>query len=222
MGRHAPYRDLRSYENLQKGMYWGAGEYDIPVIVPVKEVAVTDWVGFNYFKSVKDAENTGIHFFLDDYQFERVWKFPETYLPIMQRFGAVCSPDFSPYSDFPKAIQLYNHYRKHWCAAYWQDHGVTVIPTITWSSPDTLEWCFDGEPVGGVVATSAVGMYDTPEHVSWLVDGVKAMIERLQPAQILWKGKVPEEFAEYQESGLICPLGSHVEKWRDLDTEKQG
>ena len=221
MGRATPYRDLRNYENLQKGMYWGAGEYDIPVLMPVTECDVDQWLSFNFFKGCANPGKTGLHFFLDDYQFERVWKQPDTYLPVFQRFGAVCTPDFSPYADFPKIIQLYNHYRKHWCGAYWQERGVKVIPTITWSSPDTLEWCFDGEPVGGIVATSAVGMFDTSEHLLWLIDGVKEMLNRLKPTKIIWKGRVPDEFADLQESGLICTIGSHVDKWRALEAEKE-
>ena len=219
MGRATPYRDLRNYENLQKGMYWGAGEYEIPVLLPETECNVERWIPFNYFNGCKDTEATGVHFFVDDYQFERVWRMPEKYVPVFQRFGAVCTPDFSPYADFPKIIQLYNHYRKHWCGAYWQERGVKVIPTITWSSPDTLEWCFDGEPVGGIVATSAVGMFDTAEHLTWLIDGVNEMLNRLKPTMILWKGKVPEEFADLEASGLIYPLASYVDKWRNVDAE---
>ena len=218
MGRNNPaYRTVRNYENLQKGLFYGVGEFDIPVLSPVKDIGVDDWIGFNAFNGCKRPGQTGLHFFLDDYQFERVWRFPEKYVPILQRFGVVCTPDFSPYADFPKAIQVYNHYRKHWCGAYWQSNGIKVVPTITWSSPDTLEWCFDGEPVGGVVAMSAVGMFDTDEHKRWLLDGCERMIERLNPSLILWKGRVPEELKGAVDRGLIQKIPSHVDKWRLVD-----
>ena len=100
-----------------------------------------------------------------------------------------------------------------------QAHGVKVIPTITWSSLDTLEWCFDGEPVGGVVATSSVGMFDTDEHTAWLLEGYAAMIEKLKPTKIIWKGKVPEELADDVASGLIYKIASHVDKWHGLDAD---
>ena len=70
---------------------------------------------------------------------------------------------------------------------------MTVIPTITWSSPDTLEWAFDGEPAGGIVALSSVGMFDTEEHKAWLLDGYEMMMDVLMPVKVLWKGKVPDE-----------------------------
>ena len=210
MSRLSPYRTLRNYENLQKGVYYAIGEYGIPELSPVTHINVETWMPFNSFKSCKHPDKTGIHFFIDDYQFERVWQYPDVYLKALERFAVLCTPDFSPYSDFPKAIQLYNHYRKHWCGAYWQENGYTVIPTITWSSPDTLEWAFDGEPVGGIVAISSVGMFDTQEHKSWLIDGYHAMMDILGPTQILWKGKVPEEI----HNDIIIKIPSHVDKWR--------
>lgn len=53
-------------------------------------------------------------------------------------------------------MKIYNHYRKHWLGAYWQDNGITVIPTISWSDKESFGWCFDGELVGGTVAVSSV------------------------------------------------------------------
>ena len=71
-----------------------------------------------------------------------------------------------------------------------------VIPTVTWSSPETLEWAFDGEPVGGIVALSSVGMFDSTEHRAWLIDGYEMMLDVLMPTKVLWKGKVPDELKD--------------------------
>ena len=127
------------------------------------------WIGFNYAKGCKNPADTGLHFFVDDYQFTRLWTNPDAYLDLLRRFKAVCTPDFSTYTDFPAAVQIlgmpasfktpkiWAHYRKHWLGAYWQMHGIPVIPTISWSDERSFEWCFDGEPVGGAVAVSSVG-----------------------------------------------------------------
>ena len=110
-----------------------------------------------------------------------------------RQFTCVMSPDFSTYTDFPKAIQIYNHYRKHWAGAYLQENGVNVIPTISWSTPDSFEWCFDGEPVGGTVAVSSVGAANSKEKKELFMAGYNAMIGRLHPEAILFYGKAPEE-----------------------------
>lgn len=143
------YRNCRNYENLERRLFDGVGEYGIPQIEPVAYEGGCDWIGFNYAKSTKDCEGKGVHFFLDDYQFCRLWSNIDRYIPMLQRFRYVMSPDFSTYTDFPKVMQIYNHYRKHWCAAYMHEAGIQVIPTISWSTPDSFDWCFDGEPEGG-------------------------------------------------------------------------
>ena len=186
------YRQTKNYENLQKRIFDGVGEYGIPQIQPT-QYKKCDWTGFNYARSEKSRAGKGVHFFLDDYQFNSVWQTPDKYLDMFRQFTHVMSPDFSTYTDFPKAIQIYNHYRKHWVGAYLQENGVDVIPTISWSTPDSFEWCFDGEPVGGVVAVSSVGAANSQEKKELFLAGYNEMLARLQPEVILFMGKVPEE-----------------------------
>ena len=218
--RLASYRLERMYENQQRGIINGVGEYGIPQLWPEYDVdGVEEWISFNAVKGCRNPEKTGVHFFIDDHEFNRVWERPERYIDLLKPFAAVCSPDFSPYSDFPKAIQIYNHYRKHWCGWWWQKHGIKVIPTITWSSPSTLEWAFDGEPVGGVVALSSVGMFDTVEHEHWLIDGCMAMLDALEPSTVLWKGKVPEEFAG---DDRIVKLPNHTDRLHEMRLAQKG
>lgn len=128
------YRQQRNYENLNKALFDGVGAYGIPEIAPYDIDNVENWISFNFAKTCEEPEIHGLHFFLDDYQFNRVWTSPDVYLPMLQRFQVVCAPDFSTYTDFPKAIQIYNHYRKHWLGAYWQSHGIRVIPTISFGA----------------------------------------------------------------------------------------
>lgn len=186
------YRQTKNYENLQKRIFGGVGEYDIPQIKPV-QYTECDWIGFNYAKGEKYRENKGIHFFLDDYQFNRLWNDIDRYVDMLSQFKYVLSPDFSTYTDFPKAIQIYNHYRKHWVGAYLQEYGVDVIPTISWSTSDSFDWCFDGEPTKSTVAVSSVGSANSKRKKELFLAGYNAMMQRLQPETILFYGKVPEE-----------------------------
>lgn len=208
-------RERRGCLNQEKGIIDGVGEFGIPELWPEYDVAgVEKWISFNEVGGCSIPERTGVHFFVEDHLFERVWSRPERYYGVLAKFGAVCTPDFSPFSDFPKACQVWNHYRKHWCGWWWQRNGVKVVPTVTWSSPETLEWAFDGEPVGGVVAISSVGMFDTVEHERWLVDGYEEMVRRLKPVKVLWKGKVPER---YVGDGRIQRIeASHLERLHGL------
>lgn len=189
------YRNTRNYENLNKRIFEGVGPYDIPQI-EVTHFESCEFIGFNYAAQAKKREEKGIHFFLDDYQFERLWKTPDRYLSMLYDFKYVMTPDFSTYTDFPKIIQIYNHYRKHWIGAYLQENGIDVIPTISWSTPDSYEWCFDGEPTSGAVAVSSVGTQKSKKTKELFISGYKEMVRRLQPEIIIFYGDVPEECTE--------------------------
>lgn len=204
------YRENRDYENLERRIFPGVGKYRIPEIKPVEESPVSDFIGFNYAKTCKNPDDKGVHFFIDDYQFNRLWSRIDTYLPILSQFSVVLSPDFSTYTDFPKAIQIYNHYRKHWCAAYMQEHGIKVIPTISWSDRESFEWCFDGEPVGGIVAVSSVGCMRGKASKDLFVSGYREMISRLAPEKIIFQGNVPDECM-----GNIVRIKAFQDKWKE-------
>lgn len=204
------YRNCRNYENLERRLFDGVGEYGIPQIEPVAYEGGCDWIGFNYAKSTKDCEGKGVHFFLDDYQFCRLWSNIDRYIPMLQRFRYVMSPDFSTYTDFPKVMQIYNHYRKHWCAAYMHEAGIQVIPTISWSTPDSFDWCFDGEPEGGTVAVSSVGCMNSKEKKALFLAGYEEMVRRLQPETIIFYSSVPEEYM-----GNIVRIRAFTDKFNE-------
>lgn len=189
------YRQTRFYENCEKRIFDGVGKYGIPPIkgTPYIDHDIKDFVDWNYARSGKNPDGKAVHFFLDDYHFNCLWTNPERYIPILQNYKYVFSPDFSPYCDFPKAVQVFNHYRKHWIAAYMQENGVNVIPTITWSFPPSYEFCFDGEPENSVVALSSVGCFKSEELKGMFIEGYYEMVDRLHPTEIIFYGTVPDE-----------------------------
>lgn len=198
---------MSEYQNLLTMAFDGVGEYHIPPIKPVTELYVKDWIGFNFVSTTKKCrETTGIHFYIDDYQFERVWNYPSRFSKVFNEFGAVMTPDFSTYLDFPKAVRVFNHYRRHWCGAYWQEMGATVVPTIEWGLPEDYGWCFDGEPEGGIVAVSNVGIMRDKELRENYMRGYKEMLIRLQPKEVLMFGHIfddypgPVHYIHYQQA----------------------
>lgn len=181
--------------NLEKAQYRGSGPYDIPVLRPVsiEEVGeIKEWISFNYVLSDKNPEGKCVHFFIDDYQFERIWNQPERYLDKLKQYKAVLTPDFSPYGDMPMAAQIFNHYRKHWIGVWLQNNGVTVIPTIRASRDErSLEWYLDGEPQGGVVAISSMWTSDK-ESMDYFLREYNTMFDTLKPTKVFVYGeKVP-------------------------------
>lgn len=144
-------------------------------------------IGFNYAKSSRN-KNVGIHFYVDDYQFERIWNYPEKYVDILSEYDCILSPDFSLYMDMPMPMKIWNIYRSRQIGAYYQSRGIKVIPTISWAEPETYEFCFRGIPKGSIVSISTIGVKRDKEAMKIWTDGVTAMIEHIEPTAILVYG----------------------------------
>lgn len=183
----------RNGHNLELGEFEVAGQYGIPVLQPVHLNDRIDWIRFNHALKEENRDKYGVHFFIDDYLFERAWHDPSRYALFLRQFKAIMSPDFSMFTDYPPAVQIYNHWRKHQLGAYWQSLGMRVIPSICWGGYDSYEWCFDGEPIGGTVAVSSVGTQKNKQAKQFFLYGYREMMERLQPSKILFFGDVPTE-----------------------------
>lgn len=173
------------------------GQYGIPLIYKQDIELSPNTNSFNN----RNAKCVAIHFFIDDYQFDRLWNHPERYVEMFKKYDYICSPDYSLYLDFPKALQIYNTYKKQFLGAYYQSFGIKVVPTVSWSDEESYSWCFDGIEKNSIVACSSVGCMKNKEAMELFVKGFKKMIEVIDPTQILMVGKLPKELSKYSD---IC------------------
>ena len=189
------YKQTRFWNNLEKLRFDGVGKYGIPEIKPQQYDGLEDveWIGFNYASTCRTRSWKGVHFYLDDYQFDRIWFDINRYCALLGEYKVSLTPDWSIYRDWPDAVNIFNHYKKHYFGAYLQHYGFTVIPSVNWGGKETFDWCFDGEPINSCVAVSSVGTQMGQESKSGFVYGWNAMIERLNPSTILFWGAVPNE-----------------------------
>lgn len=163
-----------------------AGFYQMPVIKTCDYVP-EELIGFNYMLSTK-RRDAGIHFFIDDYQFERIWNSPMEYIPKLAEFDCCLTPDFSLYMDMPIAMKVWNVYRSRLIGQICQDCGMNVIPTLSWAEPETFAFCFDGIEPGGTVAVSTVGvMKDKHAQAIWRA-GMDETIKRIRPRTVICYG----------------------------------
>ena len=155
-----------------------------------------DLIGFNYAKTNK-KKDVGIHFYIDDYQFERLWNRPEEYTDILRQYDCILSPDFSLYMDMPMPMKIWNIYRSRQIGNYYQSQGLKVIPTISWAEPETFDFCFKGIPKGSVVSISTIGVKRNKEALKIWQQGMDAMIEEIEPSTILvYGGKLNYDYGD--------------------------
>lgn len=174
-----------------RAIYPSTNQWGIP------DLTATTWtparlVAYNSRAEIAKAGNdAAVHFFLDDYRFETVWTKPERGLSRIRSVGSALTPDFSLWRDMPVAMQVWQVYRSRWCGAWLLHHGVKVIPTLSWSAPNTYDFAFVGIESASVVAISAVGVRDA-EARQLFSAGLSEMVDRLRPSTILCYGRMPE------------------------------
>lgn len=217
---------FKKMQNMENGVFTGVGKYNIPTLQGTKLEefnSSTHWIDFHQTtKARQNRKAYSVHFFVDDYQFERCWSALGTYTKLLEQFNYVCTPDFSLYIDMPKAIQIYNHYRKHYLGAYWQSKGIKVLPTIAWSDKSSYDFCFDGEPKNSVVVTSTVGILSSDTSKRLFLDGYREMKERLNPSLVICYGRIPDGLlgddrvinipAFYEQTAKRCKMHDAVKK----------
>ena len=173
------------------------GKYQMPIIEPEHHVP-SSLIGFNYALSSGDT-SAGIHFYVDDYQFERVWNDPQKYIEVLRDYDCVLTPDFSLYLDMPIAMKLWNVFRSRLIGQMCQDAGLIVIPTVSWAEKETFEFCFDGLPVGAVLSISTIGVKNSPEAMQIWRDGVDELIKRKKPkALLIYGGAVDYDYGDIE------------------------
>ena len=161
------------------------GRYDMPTLDPV-DCVPKKMIGFNYIKT-SDEYDACVHFFIDDYQFERVWNRPHEYIPMLKKFDCALTPNYSICLDMPEAIKIWNTYRARLLGQMMQTYGVKTIPIVYWSDERSYEYCFDGLPIGGTLAVNNIGI-QAPETKRLWDAGMDELIRRKKPKRILIYG----------------------------------
>lgn len=180
---------MRENPLFMRNSFPTVGKWGIPFVgkqeIPAGEIML---VASSDTRANDSEENKkkGVHFFVDDYRFSGIYDYPERSLGRYSQYAFLLTPDFSTYVDMDLWRQLENVAKNRWVGAYWQDKGLTVIPTISWSDSRSFEFCFDGVEKGGTVA---VGMIGCKQSRVRFMREYNEMLVRLQPEKIIVFGK---------------------------------
>lgn len=169
-------------------MYPSGNEWSIPDL-PVADFVPERMVAYNdKWATGRPDPAAAVHFFLDDYRFETMWTKPQRGLSRVLRVGAALTPDFSLWRDMPIALQIFQVYRSRWVGNWMLGHGIRVVPTIGWSTPDTYRFAFAGIPLQSVVAVSTVGIRGADAEALFR-QGMERMVHTLKPSTVLVYGR---------------------------------
>ncbi len=178
-----------------------AGIFEFPIIEPCYDIP-NRLISFSKCIGSKDHDYW-VHFYEDDYLFERLWRNPKKYLPILQRYNGVILPDWSLYRDMPLVMQLWNIYRSRAIGTWLQTNGVKVIPNVRYGDRRTYRCCCDGLPSRAVIAVGSHGTIKNIEDRIIFAQGLEVVVKRLEPRAIIVYGSVPDSiFEKYKDQGI--------------------
>lgn len=169
------------------------GKFQFPQIKPVDFIPKAV-IPFSEVSSETNPRGKWVHFFIDDYRFERSFNDPERYMDMLKYFDGIITQDFSVYADMPLPLQIYNVWRNRAMAYHYQKLGFNIIPSVGWAFEDSYDWCFDGLPQNSTLAVSTNGCF-FQEGKECYRNGMIEMCRRLNPKQIICIGReipVPE------------------------------
>lgn len=217
------YRDWTSipggFDALNtKHLYPSSNSWGIPEIPHAPLSAIPQWLSPYRTRLKADQNpNTGaVHFFLNDYQFESIWRRPvQTLKGLLNTWSVALGPDFSLFYDCPLVMQLWNTYRSRWVARWWVENGLTVIPTVAWASPESWEFCFLGLPSRSVLAVSVVGTRNDPVGEFAFLLGFEEMLKRLNPTAVMCYGK------PYPQMATMTNLHSYPSFWNSVGAKRR-
>lgn len=177
------------------------GYFEFPVIYPCDEIP-NRLISFSKCIGSK-CYNYWVHFYEDDFLFERIWNNPMRYLEILKQYNGVILPDFSLYRDMPFVMQLWNIYRSRAIGAWLQYNGIKVIPNIRYGDHRTYKCCCDGIARHSVIAVGTHGTIKNLEDRQIFANGLECVVKRLHPQSIIVYGACPDYiFQKYSDSGI--------------------
>ena len=176
------------------------GRWGIPMLmkpsIPNGTIDLIAWSDTRPNDSINRRK--GVHFFVDDYRFESIYRWPERSLQKLGQYKFVLTPDYSLYTDMPVWRQIESVGKSRWCGVWWQEHGLNVIPTVSWSDFSSYTYCFDCIECGSTVA---VGMIGCKHSKRAFLNGYDAMLEKIQPELVICFGR---PFVEMR--GPVVPI----------------
>ena len=113
-------------------LYDSNNEFEIPSLLIEKQARKLLLPLTAYGSIRRQSKAQTVHFYVDDYRFDSIWKNPAKLLN-----GDIVSavePNTSVFDTTPIAYGLHQIYRKRWISRYWQECGLLIYADLNVSS----------------------------------------------------------------------------------------
>lgn len=152
------------------------------------------------------------HFYTEDYRFEALWSDPSGV--VNSRCVAVVEPNFTTSEQMPRAVALYQIYRKRWLGRYWQSRGIQVFVDLN-VAPAWVEDNLFGVPRGWN-AYMTRGYYNRTEALGNELTLARRHSGLENPLFVVYGGGAAVRCFCEREGVLYCPETMDVRKGMGL------
>jgi hypothetical protein len=122
----------RAYIEAPDCLYESNNEMEIPNLLSDRQAGKLQLPLWAFGSVRRNSAASTVHFYVDDYRFENIWKNPKKLLN--GKIRAVMEPNTSICDATPIAYGINLIYRKRWIARYLQEHGIFVYADLSVSS----------------------------------------------------------------------------------------
>lgn len=186
-------KEMRGNTLFRRNEFPTTGKWQMPIIR--RQEIDLDHIDLISYSDTRLNDNfanrqKGVHFFIDDYRFEGVYRDPDRSLARLSQYKFLLTPDYSTYADMNLWRQMESIAHSRWVGARWQDEGQIVVPTMGWGGPNSFDFSFDGPEKHCVVAVGMIGCKHSKEA---FMLGYNEMLNRIDPEAIICYGKPFDE-----------------------------
>ncbi|MCF0110351.1 MAG: DUF4417 domain-containing protein [Erysipelotrichaceae bacterium] len=212
---HAGLTDIWNAFMVKKATF---SNHDIPLCPTTATKIPEKLIGYDEAKTIHKKMildnkpnyhiNAFIHFYIDDSKFDgkktSFWLYPNKVFEIACHFDGIIAPDPSTYADFPDPLKRWNYYRMNAFGFWIASQGIEVISNVRWDTPDTWEYCFDGNPCNSMLAIGTVASsLKYKLNYALFADGLRRMYELLTPHTLIIYGSANYPcFDELRNNGV--------------------
>lgn len=197
-------KEVKRYDVFKSYLVMNAdysSDEELPVLHTSK-LLPNKCITFSEAMRTKDY-NQWVVFYEHDYMFERIWNNPQQYLERLKRFNGVITPDFSLYRSMPLVMQKWSTYKSRAIGNWLYENGIEIIPNIRFADSRTYDFVFDGIDVNSTVSIGTHGCIKSKEDREYFIKGLKVLIERLEPKNLVVYGPLPcDIFQVYIDQGI--------------------
>ncbi len=195
--RKALYQEHKTeiFGSKYMGNAMKTGKYDFAKLKAYKDEIPSMYITLSELSQQGNPKACVTHFEAD-YNLERLWANADKYIPIYAKYQCVSEPDFSLKIGMSLGAQIANCFRNRALGFYFQKCGLPLLPSMSWSSTSSYEFCFDGYEKGGAVIVSTTGVMSREQDIFYFCLGFKEMLKRVAPDAVILLGEINDRIRD--------------------------